>query len=67
LVIAGVKPGSPASNAGLEEGMVILKVGIRSVKSLDDFTAAIKEVNPEDGILLLVQAGQASQFVVVKG
>ena len=67
LVIAGVKPGSPASLAGLEEGMVIRKVGMRSVKSLEDFTAAMKDVNLKDGILLLVRAGQASQFVVVKG
>ncbi len=66
LVIAGVKPGSPASNAGLEDGMVIRKVGNKSVATLEDFTAAMKDVNLKDGILLLVQAGQASQFVVVK-
>lgn len=67
LVIAGVKTGSPASNAGLEEGMVIRKVGNRSVESLEDFKAAMKDVNLKDGILLLVRSGQASQFVVVKG
>ena len=66
LVITGVKPGSPAANAGLEDGMVIRKIGNRTVNSLDDFTAAMKDVNLKDGILLLVRAGQASRFVVVK-
>jgi serine protease Do len=67
LVITGVQPGSPAANAGLEDGMVIRKVGNRTVKSLEDFAAAMDEVNLKDGILLLVRAGQASQFVVIKG
>lgn len=66
LVITGVKPGSPAANAGLEDGMVIRKVGNRAVNSLEDFTDAMKGVNLKDGILLLVRAGQVSQFVVVK-
>lgn len=66
LVITGVKPGSPAANAGLEDGMMIRKIGNRSVKSLENFTAAMKDVNLKDGILLLVRDGQASRFVVVK-
>jgi len=66
LVITGVRPNSPAANAGLLDGMVIRKVGNRTVNSLVDFTDAMKDVNLKDGILLLVRAGQTSQFVVVK-
>lgn len=66
LIITGVKPGSPAANAGLEEGMVIRKVGHRAVNSLKDFTDALNDVNLKDGILMLVRAGDVSQFVVVK-
>ncbi len=66
LVITGVKAGSPADTAGLKDGMVIRKVGHTAVKSLADFSTAMKDVSPEDGVLLLVQAGEASRFVVVK-
>lgn len=67
VVITGVKPGSPAANAGLEDGMVIRKVGKTSVKSVAEFGDALKQFKPEDGVLMLVQAGESSRFVVVKG
>lgn len=66
VVITGVKSGSPAANAGLEDGMVIRKVGKTSVKSVVEFGDALKQVKPEDGVLMLVQAGESSRFVVVK-
>ena len=67
VVITGIKPGSPAANAGLEDGMVIRKVGKTSVKSVTEFGDAVKEFKPEDGVLMLVQAGESSRFVVVQG
>lgn len=66
LVITGVRSGSPADNAGLQEGMVISKVGQKTVKSLADFAAAIEDISLKDGVLLLVRVGEASRFVVVK-
>ena len=66
VVITGVKSGSPAIHAGLEDGMVIQKVGQTIVKSVADFTEAMQHVKPADGMLMLVQAGEASRFVVVK-
>ena len=67
VVITGVKSGSPAANVGLEDGMVIRKVGKMSVKSVAEFGDALKQFKPEDGVLMLVQAGESSRFVVVKG
>ena len=66
LVITGVQAGSPADTAGLKRGMIISKVGPTAVKSLADFTAAMKEVSLKDGVLLLVRVGEASRFVVIK-
>lgn len=66
VVITGVKPGSPAANAGLEDGMVIRKVGHTTVKTLTDFAEAMQQAKPADGVLMLVQAGEASRFVVLK-
>ena len=66
VVITGVKPGSAADKAGLEDGMVISKVGHTMVDSLDDFRTATKSASVKDGVLMLVRAGDASRFVVVK-
>ena len=66
VVITGVKPGSAADKAGLEDGMVISKVGHTMVNSLDDFRTATKSASVKDGVLMLVRAGDASRFVVVK-
>ena len=66
LVITGVRAGSPADNAGLEDGMVISKVGQTGVKSLADFSAAMNDVSLKDGVLLLVRVGEASRFVVIR-
>ena len=66
LVITGVRAGSPADIAGLKDGMVISKVGLASVKSLADFSAAMKDVSLKDGVLVLVRVGEASRFVVIK-
>ena len=65
-VITGVKSRSPADVAGLEAGMVIKKVGQKAIKSVTDFHAAMKDVKPKDGVLMLVQVGDATRFVVVK-
>jgi len=67
VVITGVKPGSPAANAGLEEGMVIRRVGQTPVNSVEEFQAAMKEASLKDGVLMLVRVGQGSRFIVVKG
>jgi len=66
VVITGVKPGSAAEKAGLEDGMVISKVGQTEVKNLDDFGTAMKSASVKDGVLMLVRAGESSRFVVVK-
>ena len=66
LVVTGVKSGSPADKAGLSDGMVILKVGQVSVKSLADFKAAIDAASDSDGILMLVKSGESARFVVVR-
>lgn len=67
VVITGVKPNSPAAKAGLQESMVIQKVGRVNVSNVDDFKTAIANVSTKDGVLMLVNAGGSSRFVVVKG
>ena len=66
VVVTRVLPDSPAERAGLEDGMVITRVLNKSVASLNDFRAAVKEYDVAKGILLLVHTSEGSRFVVLK-
>ncbi len=66
VVITNVQAGSPADRAGLSSGMVITQVNRHAVKSLDEFTTAVKKAESNDGLLLLVRSQEGSRFVVVK-
>lgn len=66
VVITDVRSGSPAARAGLSSGMVITQVNRRAVKSLDEFTNAVKNAASGDSLLFLVRTREGSRFVVVK-
>ncbi|MEO8493506.1 MAG: Do family serine endopeptidase [Planctomycetota bacterium] len=66
VVITNVRSGGSADRAGLSSGMVVTQVNRHAVKSLDEFTAAVKKAAPSDGLLLLVRSQEGSRFVVVK-
>ncbi len=65
VLISDVNADSPADAAGLKSGMVIEKVGTKPVTTVAEFTAAMKDLSVEKGILLLVRTPQGSRFVVV--
>ncbi len=66
VVITTIDENSIAARAGLSVGDVILKVGGKDVKTLDDFQNALKQGQPEKGYLLLVKTGETSRFVAIK-
>jgi serine protease Do len=66
VVITAVEDGSPADNAGLSPSEVITQVGRKTVKSVAEFEAEVKNVSPEKGVLLLVRSAEGTRFVVVK-
>jgi hypothetical protein len=45
---------------------VIVKVGDTTIKSVEDFEAATRNIEPGDGVLMLVRTAEGSRFVVVK-
>lgn len=65
VLISEVNPDSPADAAGLKSGMVIEKVGMKVVTNVGEFTAAMKDLSVEKGILLLVRTPSGSRFIVV--
>ncbi|ADU97050.1 DegQ family serine endoprotease [Thermovibrio ammonificans] len=69
LVVTEVKPGSPADDAGLQEGDVIVKAGttprnMRPVKSVDDLLAVLRK-GGDSGALLKVIRGEGVIYVVL--
>ena len=66
VVVSKVDPEGPAADQGLREGMLIMKVGKKTVKSVADFEAAVKDESLQDGVLLLVRTRGGNRFVVLQ-
>ncbi len=66
VVVVGVDPNSPAFEHGMREGMVVLRVGKKEIKSVEEFKTALKDETLAKGILLYVQAGNGKDFVLLK-
>ena len=64
VIVSQVEPGSPADDAGLQRGDVILEVNQQAIDSPDDVREHTSEEGPS--VLFLVQRGERTQFFVVK-
>ncbi len=67
VIVSNVNPGSPASEAGIRRGDIILEANRKQIKSLGDFKTVVKERKKDDSLLLLVQRDKHTRFVVLKG
>lgn len=67
VVVTDVAENSVAQQKDLQRGDVITEIDRTPVHSAEDFKAAIAKVDPEKGVLLYVQRGGSSTFVVLKG
>jgi len=65
VLVTAVSPESPAAVAGIRPGDLIVSVNGQTMTSTDEFARAIRQARPSGRVLLLVQRGQGSQFVVV--
>jgi S1-C subfamily serine protease len=66
VVITKVKPGSPASLAGLRPGCLIQAINHKKVANTSDYEAAIAENGQNKKILLLVKYGKATRFYSIR-
>ena len=64
VVISEVEPGSPAAQAGLRRGDVIVELDRKPVRDVDDLTARLGSA--DDSVLMLISRGDASLFVPMK-
>ena len=67
VVVRGVTPDSPAADAGIQQGDVVLEVNHAKVGGVDDFLSAAKQAKKDkSSALLLVQRGNATMYTVIK-
>jgi serine protease Do len=60
-----VQPGTPADNAGLQRGDVILEVNRKPVQNAADVQKALSSVPKGEDALLLVMSNGGSNFLVM--
>jgi serine protease Do len=66
VVIRGVRSDSPAQEAGLQTGDLVLEVNHKKVNSADEFAAVAKDAQKiKNSALLLVQRGSATIYMVI--
>jgi serine protease Do len=65
VVVTRVEPGSPASEAGIQSGDVILEVNRSSVKDAGDFVQKVEKARDQNNVLLFIQRGQNNLFAAV--
>jgi serine protease Do len=64
-VITGVEPGTPASEAGLQEGDLIVEVNRQKITNAEEAQKALSQAKDENSALLLVKRENGSLFVVL--
>ena len=66
VLVAGVKPDSPAERAGIQAGDVIVEVNRHKVTSVAEAQAEAKKQEAGGSLLLLLKRGDASLFAALE-
>jgi serine protease Do len=66
VVITHVTPGSPAEEAAIKAGSVIISVNRQKVDNLAEFTAAMNNAAKQDRVLLMVRQGDVIRFTALR-
>jgi serine protease Do len=66
VVVADVASGSPAEDAGLQQGDVIKEINKAPITTVSDFSRALRGLKSGDAVALLVRRGPATFYVALK-
>jgi serine protease Do len=64
MVVTGVEPGSPAAEAGLRSGDVILQINRKQVSGAKELHSALEQ--EKDHATLLIQRGASTMFLAIE-
>lgn len=65
VVVVAVKRDSPAEQAGIAVGDVIISIGKQEVKNLTDYNRAISKLEKDKSVILQLQRGERKRYVAV--
>jgi serine protease Do len=66
IVVAQVEPGSPADEAGMRRGDVILEVDRKPIENVEAFRKVIREAKEQAVLLFLIRRGEGNIYLTVK-
>ena len=66
VLVTSVERGSPADDAGFQEGDIVRQINRQAVASTAEFQKLLKMVKGEKTVLFLVERGEARIFLAVK-
>lgn len=62
VLVTEVRSGSQAADEGIRQGDLIEEINLQKIDSVDDFGAALEDMDPGQAVMLLVRRGERSQF-----
>lgn len=65
VVVVAVKRDSPAEQAGIGVGDVIISIGKREIKSVADYNRAISDLKKGKSVIIQLQRGERKRYVAV--
>ena len=66
VLVLEVTPGSPAANAGIRPGDVLVRAGDRQLDTVEDFLGVLRARSPGDSLQVMVARGGNEQAVTVR-
>jgi serine protease Do len=66
IVITAVEPQSPADDAGLRRGDVIVEVNRKKIANAGEFRNIINQTKPGENLLFLIRRGGSTLFLALK-
>ncbi|MBU0484975.1 MAG: DegQ family serine endoprotease [Proteobacteria bacterium] len=66
ILITNVEPNTPAADAGLRRGDLILQINQEPIKDLKSYNELLDKIKPKDNMLFLIKRDTHHSFVVVK-
>ena len=63
--VTSVQTGSPADQAGIRKGDIILEINRHSIKDVEDFRSLTQALGPDDRVLVLLKRGRGTIFLSI--